>query len=335
MAVRILDQAGVARLLPMAECMEVMTSALKTLGRGNAVLPLRPVMALPEQRGILAMMPAYLGEPPAIGLKVITIFPGNEGSEYESHQGAVLLFEPEHGSLVAVMDAAEITAIRTAAVSGVATQLLARTDAGDLAILGSGVQARTHLEAMRVARPLRRVRVWSRNFEHARRFAEQETRRQGITIEPVGDARAAVEGADLICTTTSAREPVLLGRWLAAGSHINAVGSSTASARELDTEAVQRSQLFVDRRESALNEAGDFLIAKREGAIDDRHIRAEIGEILLGKAGGRSSPDQITLFKSLGLAVEDAAAAQFLYGRALATNTGISIELGGKRHDGD
>ena len=333
MEVLIVNQSEVADLLPMDGCMEVMEEVLKATARGEVILPLRPIMWLPERRGALGMMPSYLANPPAIGLKVITVFPGNEGTAYDAHQGAVLLFEPEHGSLLAIMDATEITAIRTGAVSGVATQLLAREDAGDLAILGSGVQARTHLEAMLEARPIRRIRVWSRNTMNALRFASRESQRHGLAIEVCDTAVKAVDGAEIICTTTASHEPVLEGAWIAPGAHINAVGSSTANARELDTAAVVRSRLFVDRRESALNEAGDFIIPKQEGAIGDEHIQAEIGEILLGRAAGRISPEEITVFKSLGIAVEDAASAHYIYEQARREGAGTMIELGGGRRD--
>src|SRR5262245_878085 len=238
MNVLVINQREVAELLPMGECMEVMADALRSLARGEVLLPLRPVMRLPDGSGALAMMPAFASNPPTLGLKVIGIFPSNVGSEYDSHPGAVLLFDPEHGQLLALMDASEITAIRTAAVSGVATRLLAREDADDLAILGSGVQARTHLAAMLLARPVRRVRVWRRTPAHARAFAKGESARHGIAVQPVPAARDTVEGASLICTTTAASEPVLAGEWLSPGAHINAVGSSTAGARELDTAAV-------------------------------------------------------------------------------------------------
>jgi alanine dehydrogenase len=246
----------------------------------------------------------------------------------------VLLFEGEHGSLRAILDASEVTAIRTAAVSGVATRLLARESAGDLAILGSGVEARTHLEAMLAVRRIRRVRVWSPTPEKCERFAEREGKRHGITVEATDTAESAVASADLICTTTSSRDPVLKGKWIAPGAHINAVGSSIKSARELDTAAVLRSRLFVDRRESTLNEGGDFLFPKAEGAIGDDHILGEIGDILLGTVRGRESNEEITLFKSLGLAVEDLAAAQLVYARAVAEGAGTWVELGGGRRDG-
>ncbi len=332
MEVLIVNQAEVTALLPMRECMEVMAEALKAVGRGDAILPLRPVLWLPEKVGALGMMPSYLAPLKAVGLKVVTVFPGNHGTEYDSPQGAVLLFETEHGRLLAMIDASEITAIRTAAVSGVATRLLAREWAGDLAVLGSGVQARTHLEAMLLARSIRRVRVWSRSPEHAQAFAEREGRRHGIQVEAAASARQAVEGADLICTTTAAREPILFGQWIAPGAHVNAAGSSVAFARELDTAAMVKSRLYVDRRESTLNEAGDFLMPKKEGAIGDNHIQGEIGEILLGQVKGRQSDGEITLFKSLGLAVEDLASAHHIYHRAIEKGIGRWIEFGGSRH---
>ena len=268
MKILIVNQSEVRLLLPMAECIEVMAEALKTLARGQAILPLRPVMWLPEKVGALGMMPAYMGDLQMMGLKIVSVFPGNHGTEYDSHMGAVMLFEAKHGQPLAIMDATEITAIRTAAVSGVATRLLAREPAGDLAILGSGTQARTHLEAMLLSRKIRRVRLWTRNPENGRRFAERESGRHRIQVEFMPTVQAAVQGADLICTTTSSPEPVLPGRYLSPGVHINAVGSSVPFARELDTDAVVKSRLFVDRRESTVNEAGDFLIPKKEGAIE-------------------------------------------------------------------
>jgi ornithine cyclodeaminase/alanine dehydrogenase-like protein (mu-crystallin family) len=311
--------------------MNVMANALSTLARGGAVLPLRPMLRLPQQAGIMGMMPAYLDSPASLGVKVITVFNSNHGTEYDSHQGAVLLFDTKHGSLVALIDASSLTAIRTAAVSGVATRLLARDNAGDLCILGSGVQARTHLEAMMLVRRITRVRVWSRSAEHAQAFARAASAWHGISVEAVESARDAVAGADIICTTTSSREPVLNGEWIAPGAHINAVGSSMATARELDTAAVRNARLFVDRRESTINEAGDFLIPKSECAIGDDHIVAEIGEILVGTHAGRASAAEITLFKSLGLAVEDVAAAHHIHSQAVKRGVGTAVDLGGRR----
>lgn len=331
MSVLIVTQSELPALLPMRECIDVVATVLETVARGEAVLPLRQQVILPDGSGRLVAMPAFTAAPPALGLKVITVFPGNEGSDLDSHQGAVLLFEPEHGRLLAIMDASSITAIRTAAASAVATRLLARADASELAILGSGVQARTHVEAMLCVRPIRRVRVWSRTPEHAAAFAREVAERHGVPVEAVADERAAVAGADVICTVTSAREPILRGEWLPAGAHVNAVGSSTRTHRELDAEAVRRARLYVDRRESTLAESGDFLLARAEGAVDDGHIVGEIGDVLGGRLEGRRSDEEVTLFKALGIAVEDLAAAHHVYEQAMAHGGGTRIELGGRR----
>lgn len=326
MKVLVANQEQVRALLPMGECMQAMEQALITLGKGEALNPLRWGMVLPERVGVIGMMPAYLSDPPSMGVKVVSVMPHNHSAGYDSHQGTVLLFETAHGCLLAMLDASEITAIRTAAVSGVATRLLANPDAGDLAILGSGVQAVTHLEAMWFVRPIRRIRVWSRNPDHSIRFAETASERYGCSVETIDSVEKAVENADIICTTTAAPEPILKGEWLSPGAHVNAVGSSVKYTRELDTHAVVRARLFVDRRESTLNEAGDFLFPKKEGAIGDDHIVAEIGELLLGTAVGRRSTKEITLFKSLGLGVEDVASAWHIYRRASETNRGTWVE---------
>jgi len=324
MNVLVLSHDDVVRLLPMAACIEVMADALRTTNRGGAVLPLRSVVWKPDRSGMIGLMPGFLEPPTSLGLKVVSIFPGNHGTGFDSHQGVVMLFEPRHGSPLAIIDASSITAIRTAAVSAVATRALARDDAGDLAILGSGVQAATHLAAMRAVRSIRRVRVWSRSPANAQRFADQA----GIAVEVVATPRAAVEGADLICTTTASREPVLEGSWLAPGAHINAAGACFATARELDTAAVARARLVVDRMESALAESGDFLLARQDGAIGDDHILGELGDLLLERFTARRGADDVTLFKSLGIAVEDLAAAHYVYSQAIARGGGVSVPLG-------
>ncbi len=334
MQVLVINQSEVYALLPMQECIAVMADALAALARGEAVLPLRPVLMLPERNDGMAMMPAYLGHLNVMGLKVISFFLKNYGTEYDTHQGVITLFETSHGRLLAIVDATAITAIRTGAVSAVATRLLSRGEANDLAILGTGTQARGHLEAMLQVRGIERVRVWSNDPQADQHFSESESRKRGKKIEVMPSAEAAVREADLICTTTSAREPVLRGEWLSAGTHINAVGSSVPFSRELDTQAVLLSKLFVDRRESTLNEAGDFLIPKKEGAIGDEHILGEIGELLIGKKDGRKSEEEITLFKSLGLAIEDIAAAHHVYQKAVRQQLGQWVEIGGTRHEG-
>jgi ornithine cyclodeaminase len=331
MEITVLNQDEVRELLPMGECIEVMEAALASVARGEVLLPLRQITWLPDGRSALATMPAYAGHLGAVGVKVITVFPGNEGTELDAHQGAVLLFEAERGRPLLLCDATEVTAIRTAAVSGVATKHLAREDAGDVAILGSGTQARSHLEAMLAVRDVRGVRVWSRTEAHARSFAERESDARGVRIEVAGTAEDAVRNADVVCTTTSSREPVLRGEWLGPGSHVNAVGFSGKAGREVDTEAVKRARLYVDRRESAVNEKGDVVIPIEEGAIGEDHIVGEIGELLIGSVPGRASPDDITLFESAGLAIEDLAAAHHLHVKASEKGIGTRVELGGRR----
>ena len=323
----------VVALLPMSECIDAMTEALRTLAMGGAILPLRQVVRLADGRNAFAVMPAVLDRPAAMGAKVITVFPGNDATPYDSHQGAVLLFDLEHGRLIAILDASSITGLRTAAVSGVATRLLSRPESSTLALLGAGVQAATHLEAVSVVRRIDEVRVWSRSGDRARRFAERSAA-HGARIVVCGSARDAVDGADIVCTLTSSREPVVHGEWLAPGTHVNAVGASLPTARELDSAAVASARFYVDRRESAVNEAGDFLVPKREGLVGDDHIVGEIGELLVDppRVVGRRTPDEITVFKSLGLAIEDVASARRIYDRAVATGAGTWFELGGLRH---
>ncbi len=323
----------VRALLPMNECIAVMESALRSVTDGTSVLPLRTVMRLDGTPNAFAAMPAIVGKGAgaSLGAKIITVFPGNDATPYDAHIGVVLLFDAEHGKLLAIADASSITAIRTAAVSGLATRLLAREDATELALLGAGVLARTHLDAVRCVRNIRRVRVWSRSGDRAREFATQCRMAFDGEIVVAGSAHEAVTGADVICTITSARTPVLEGAWLAPGAHVNAVGASLSTARELDTAAMVRSRLFVDRRESALSEAGDFLIPRGEGAITDAHILGELGELLTGAVKGRATRNDVTLFKSLGLAVEDVAALRHIHTKAIATGAGTRVALGGLR----
>ncbi len=329
----IADQKLVTEIFPMEEAIPTMRRALTMLAEGEVVMPLRSYLALPGGEAVMGLMPSYVGGLEAVGVKVIAAFPANFGTEYDTHQGVVLFFDAEHGLLRAIVDATSITAIRTAAVSGLATDLLAGPDAADLAIIGAGTQAHTHLQAMRAVRPVRRVRVYSVPAESATVFAERESRRTGMPVEAVATAEEAVTGADLICTTTTASQPVVQGAWVKPGAHVNAVGAYTPTTRELDSDLVARARLYADRRESLLNEAGEFLIPKSEGRFGDEHIVGEIGEVLTGKAPARTSPDQITLFKSLGIAIEDLASAHRIHEIASERGLGTWVELGG-RHFG-
>ncbi|MFI5229378.1 MAG: ornithine cyclodeaminase family protein [Gemmatimonadales bacterium] len=327
----ILSQSDVDRLLPMRDCIEIMASTLAALARGDAVLPLRTVIRIPDSRDAFAVMPACLTAPRTIGAKIITVFPGNHATALDSHQGAVLLFDALDGRLAALLDATSITTIRTAAVSAVATRALARADASTLAIIGAGVQGHAHLEAICAVRPIATLRVWSRNAEHARRLADVGRERFQLAASVAASARDAVQRADVVCTCTSAAEPVLEGAWLSPGTHVNAVGASTPNARELDTALVASSSLYVDRRESALKEPGDILVPLQAGAISPDHIVGELGELLVERVAGRRHDREITLFKSLGLAVEDLASASHVYAQAVRTGAGTRVELGGAR----
>ncbi len=331
MSVLIVNQAEVERLLPMDACITLMREAFERCARGSATFPLRPFIKLPDHRGVLAMMPGYLGEPLTIGVKVITVFPGNLGTALDAHQGPVLLFDSETGALTAMMDASAITAIRTAAATAVATDTLARPDSSTLALLGSGVQARTHLEALRLVRDISHVRLWSRNRDRAVQFAAEESTRHGVTVEVVATPEHAVRNADIVCTTTGARDPIVQGAWLDDGTHVNAVGSASPVMRELDTSAVVRAQVYVDSRESALHEAGDLLIPIAEGAITQAHIIAEIGDVLVEAAPGRTDGRHVTLFKSLGVAAQDLVAARYVHDKARQHGVGTEVALGGFR----
>jgi ornithine cyclodeaminase/alanine dehydrogenase-like protein (mu-crystallin family) len=328
----IVSHEEVEQLLPMAECIDVMADALAATARGEALLPLRQVLRLHGGADLFAVMPAVLGA--SIGAKVITVFPGNDATPYDSHIGVVLYFDDTNGRLLAIIDASSVTGIRTAAVSGLATRHLAMPNASTLALLGTGIQAMKHLEAMRAVRPISSVRLWSRSAERRARFADWAGETFGIDVESCDSAESAVRGADVICTVTASRVPVLEGAWLSPGTHINAVGAALASAREVDTEAVVRSRVYVDRIESAWSEAGDLLIPRDEGAIDHSHVRGEIGQLVTGAVSGRAADDEITMFKSLGLAVEDVAAARFIYQRALASDAGTWLTIGGLRPGG-
>jgi ornithine cyclodeaminase len=276
----------------------------------------------------MALMPAYRGgDTPLFGLKAICVFPGNAAIGKDAHQGAVILFDGTTGELIAVVNASAITAIRTAAVSALATRVLANETAATLAIIGAGVQARAHLSAIACVRKLQYVRVVARRYDRAEQFADEMKSEVKCRVEAFDNVEAAVRDADIIVTATTSRDPVIRREWIAAGAHINAIGTFSPKARELDTATMVSSSLFVDRRESAFNEAGDYLIAAGEGAIGPDTIRAELGEVLIGKHPGRTSADEITVFKSLGLAMEDLAAAEYCYRKADQLDSGTRISI--------
>jgi ornithine cyclodeaminase/alanine dehydrogenase-like protein (mu-crystallin family) len=325
--IRVLRGTEVRQLLPMAACVDLMHRTMIAVSERRVVLPLRSVMVMPGELGMLGNMPGYLADPECFGVKLVSMIPRNKSTQFSSHLGMVLLFEAEHGCPVALLDAGNITAIRTAAASGLATRLLARPDAGDLALLGAGEQAQSHLEAMLAVRALRRIRVWARDKDKAAAFARTEGARHGIVIETAATVPEAVAGADIICTVTKARDPILLGEMIAPGAHLNVVGSSLAATAEIDTPAVVKSRFFVDYRESTVNEGGEYLRALKAGAITPQHILAEIGEVANGSKPGRRAPSDVTLYKSLGIAPQDLASAHYVLERARAAGVGQVVDF--------
>lgn len=328
MKLLVLSHEQVVERLPMSQCIELMADALESLARGQVHLPLRTVVRPAGAEGIMALMPAYRsGERAGYAVKAVCVFPNNSAVGKDAHQGSVLLFSPDSGELLAVVNASAVTAIRTAAVSALATRILARKDAHDLAIVGAGLQGRAHLEAIAEVRALRRVRIADVIPEKAQKLAAEMSGRFQFPIEAATCVEAAVWDADIIVTVTTSSRPVVRRDWISDGAHLNAVGACVPHAREIDTATVAASKLYVDLRESALNESGDYLLAASEGAIGPGHIQGEIGELLTGAARGRVSEQEITLFKALGLAVEDLAAAEYLYREARQKQFGTWIEF--------
>ena len=307
------NKEKIASLLPMDECIEVMDKMFRSLAAGECLQPLRNIMRLPEGSGVLGMMPGHAAKLGVMGIKVISVFHANKEAGFPSHQGIVMLFDAKNGQPLMLFDALEITAIRTAAASAVATKLLSRGNSSTLAIIGSGEQAKRHIEAMLLVRNIQQINLWSRDENNAKHLVNELSAEYNLPVHIKKNVQQAVEHADIICTVTASKEPVVMGDWISAGTHINAVGSSTALSRELDTSAIARSKLFTDRYESLFNEAGDFLIPKKEGAVTDDHVKAEIGEVLSGTKKGREDDEEITVFKSLGIAAEDIFSAYHIY----------------------
>jgi len=327
MSVLILNKDEVGRILSMQACIGVMSDAFKALERGESLQPLRSLMRLPSQKGLLGMMPGYTGENNIFGIKAISVFPENYKEGISSHQGVILLYEGENGRLIAILDAEEITAVRTAAVSALATDALARRDSSVLAILGAGVQGHRHLKAISQVRKLSRVFVWDIVDEYTKAYVESESKLEDAEIIGVNTAKEAAADADIICTVTPSKNPIIMLDWVKPGTHINAVGACTPNAQELESALVARSRLYTDCLESLFNEPGDFLNPKKEGLITEDHVRGELGELLTGKIKGRDADKDITLFKSLGLAIEDLAAGYFVYEKAMESNTGTIVDL--------
>jgi ornithine cyclodeaminase/alanine dehydrogenase-like protein (mu-crystallin family) len=331
MRVLILSHREVQAALPVEACAEAMAAVLAEHARGGTYMPLRSVMMPPDAAGFLGLMPGWRGrqqdKAAAFALKAVCVMPGNPARGLDAHQGLVTLFDGETGVPTAILDASAVTAIRTAAVTAVATRVLARHDARTLAILGAGTQARAHVRALARVRDFEQVRVYAPTRAHAQALVEH-ARFPRAELSAAASAEEAVSGADVVVTATSAREPVLRHAWLKPGAHVNAVGASTPRARELDTATVAASALFCDSRESLRNEAGEFQLAVSEGLIPgEEHVRGELGEVLAGIAPGRRDDGELTLFRSLGLAVEDLAAAELAVAVARERGLGTEVEL--------
>lgn len=318
----VVGETEVEELLDPAGCLDAVERALVALATGKIHLPLRLMVRPPGEESLIGLMPAHrAGEERLYGLKTVVVVPGNSARGLDPHQGTVTLFDGDTGQTIAVLNATPITAIRTAAASALATRNLAREDARALAIIGAGFQAKAHLEALVGVRPFDDIRIASRTQAKAEELAEHHPSARAVSAED------AVRGADVITTVTSSAEPVLSREWVADGAHINAVGACFPNTRELDSKTVAASTFIADRRESAENESGDYRLALADGAIAEGHIAAELGDVLTGAHPGRTSADEITVFESLGVAVEDLFAAEYVVRRARETGRGITADF--------
>jgi ornithine cyclodeaminase/alanine dehydrogenase-like protein (mu-crystallin family) len=320
----VISGADVRELVSMPRCIELIDHVMRVVSAGRAQLPPRIGAPIPGGN-VVATMPGYLEDPPSAGAKVIAVYPENSKRGASSHQGAVVLFDPADGTPLAVIDAHAITGLRTAAASAVATRALARPEASNLTILGTGEQASAHLVAIRHVRQIQSVTVWGRTLGNAVTFAEREGALLGIKIQVAECVQSAVAEADIVCTTTSAREPILNGAWIRKGAHVNLVGASSAQAREADDELIARANVFFDFRASALAQAAELLNLPRERASE--LARKEIGAVLAGALPGRQSAHEITVYKSLGIAAQDLAVAHYVYTQARPLGRGIRAVL--------
>jgi ornithine cyclodeaminase len=323
---RLLTAEHVASLLAMDELIDAMEDALRRFSLGEIVQPVRTVVPVGDG-AFFGVMPALVPQPAAIGAKLVTVFPENRQRDLPTHLAAICLFSPNTGALVAVMDGRQITEDRTAAVSAVSANALARDESSVLAIIGSGVQARSHLAALDQAFQLSEIRVWSPTPDHQLAFIKEmeETTEAGLIGS--NSARDAVHAADLIVLATSASEPVVQNEWIRSGAHVMSVGACRPHQREMDPALIRRSRFFVDSRAAALVESGDVVLGLKEGAFRESHIAGELGEVLAGKVQGRRASTDLTVFKSLGLAVEDVVTAELVYRRAVERGAGLELQL--------
>lgn len=323
----LLTYGDVQTLLDMHELIDAMEKAQVQYSSGRTVLPMRSSIVLPQYRGDMELMPGFLEEDNVLGVKVLLLRFDNPNVGLPIVHATILIHDPSTGRLLAIVEGAGITAARTAAVSGVATRYLARPDASKLGIIGAGRQARTHLWAMLTVRPIRSVRVFDSKPEARGRFKEEMEARFDIPVEVVHSAEEAVRGSDILVLSTTSSTPVVSSSWLPDGLHINSIASFAPDAREMDSETIRRAKLVVDSREAAFHEAGDILIPLAEGTIGRDHIHAEVGEIASGAKQGRTSAEELTIYKSLGIATQDMAAAKLLYEKARRMGVGNEVDM--------
>lgn len=324
---RIIPQSDVERLLPVEACVEVMRQAMIATSNGDVTLPIRQFMPVPDAPGKLALMPGTLGDPACFGIKLVCKYERPHDDPLGTHVGMVVLFDSAKGVPLAMIEGSSLTAIRTSAASALATDVLAREDAHELAIIGNGEQAARHVDAMIAIRKISQIRVWGRDRERAGAFAQAIAERTGLPVAASSSVAQAVANADIICTTTSAKDPVLYGADLRPGQHINLVGAAIPTSAEIDGEAVRRSRFVVDYRPAAMAAAGELLDAIAASTITEAHIAGEIGEIAAGKVKGRASDEEITIYKSLGVAAQDLAAAYAVWQAAVIEGAGTEIDL--------
>lgn len=323
---RILNSEAVAQALSYADCIEAVSGAMKSVSAGKSIMPLRQYMDIPGGEGKFTLMPGYVTEPASFGVKIVSKFPRAADSPYGSHVGAVVIFDTQQGIPVAILDAAMLTAIRTASASALASKVLSRSDSKILTILGTGTEALHHARAVLCVRDINEIRIWGRTAAHAQTLATTIEKESGVSTEVTNTVEEAVTKADIICTTTAAKEPILKGQWLPRGCHVNLVGAAVMSAAEADIDVVTRSRFFVDYRESAMAQAGELTAAIKSGAITAEHIIAEIGELLNSGEAGRQNNDDITVYKSLGVAAQDLAAGMMTYECAEKNNIGMELD---------
>lgn len=322
-----LSRSDIRELITMEEAIEALRSAHAEFSRGDTAMPVRGVILVPEHQGWFGIMPAFLFGSGAMGLKAVTVHKGNPAKGMPATQGVTLLLDPATGTLLSVMDAGYLTGVRTAAASGVATSLLAREDAREVAILGSGAQGRHHLTAMKTVRKVERVRVYDPNFENAEMFVADMQPTLNATFQVVGSPEEAIRGADIVVATSTARTPIIEYSWLKPGAHINGVGAHSPDVREIAGEVIARARVVVDSREAALQEAGDLMMPIADGLVTAEQLSDELGEVVEGRKPGRTSPDQITVYKSVGIAIQDIAVANLVYQKALKAGAGTEVDL--------